>query len=403
MKQDLKRDFEIAEKLNRLLAVPSDCFELSYLSKVSCIVCADEVFAIETARLLKENLKQFGCYAKIVVRPDFEILGRTDIDTDVWWKLVSEIGEMPFEPKDIMLVGSREIARRAADDIMLKGIKVAVLEQFMQKDWGTRTLVSCDGKMNGVLKLQNCDYLVVYGDDMEVVKAIREPWDWLERIYGPNGPSGQPRQIVNLGGTGFFSKLLYPYLSAEGERLTEAALQQETGRRLFLGMKKNIVLDNSDNIGDALGELAKTIGSGKAIMALPQRYSLIVKFTHLQQFPQLNLRYLVMRESVAESCRYLNGMKFCQETPILHFWAHVLPRWEKYSKPQADGRPFMIPVFGVSDELRSEAAVLSRRYLLKQQTHSLRRYWQELRLRFELRRKGYLAAEDYRQMLCLSR
>ena len=62
----------------------------------------------------------------------------------------------------------------------------------------------------------------------------------------------------------------------------------------------------------------------------------------------------------------------------------------------------MIPVFGVSDELRSEAAVLSRRYLLKQQTHSLRRYWQELLLRRELRRKGYLAAEDYRQMLCPS-
>ncbi len=402
MKQNLKKDFEIAEKLNRLLAVPSDCFELSYLSKVSCIVCADEVFAIETAKLLKENLQSFGCFAKIVVRPDFGILSEGEINTDIWWKLVSEIGEMPFEPKDIMLVGRREIAQRADEDFMLKGIKVAVLEQFMQKDWGTRTLVSCDGKMNGAMKLQNCDYLVVYGDDMKVVKAARQPLELLERIYGSNGPSGKPRQMVNLGGTGVFSKLLYPYLSAEGEHLTEAALQQKTCRRLFLGMKENIVLDNSNNIGDALSELAKTVGNGKAIMVLPQRYSLIVKFTHLQQFPQLDLRYLVMRESVEESCRYLNGMKFCDETPILHFWAHVLPRWEKYSRPQADGWPFMIPVFGVSDELRSEAAVLSRRYLLKQQTHSLRRYWQELLLRRELRRKGYLAAEDYRQMLCPS-
>ena len=406
----MKQDFKIAEELNRQLAIPSDCFKLSFLPTVRYIVCADEVFSIQVAKLLKKNLQDFGCFTKIIVVPEFEILAKGELDTDKWWNLVSALSNFEFEAgcatlmNDVMLVGREEIARRAAEDVLLTDIKVAILERFMQKeDCLTRTLVACNGKSHGLMKLNNCDYLVIYGDDMEAVKASRQPWELLKRIYGDKGPSGQKRQMIHLGGKGVFSKLLYPYLCENGKALSEAALQHKTCCRIGCGFKDNIVLGNSNNIGDALKELARIIKDKSAIMVLPQRYSLMVRFSQLQQFSELNLSYLVMRESVAESCRYLNGMKFCQETPILHFWAHVLPRWEKYSKPQADGRPFMIPVFGVSDELRSEAAVLSRRYLLKQQTHSLRRYWQELRLRFELRRKGYLAAEDYRQMLCLSR
>lgn len=398
MNANLKKDFEIAERLNSSLTISSDCFDLSYFFRVSCIVCADDVFAIEVAKLLRENFEKYGLYPKIIVRSDLALLSYGELDLDEWWRLVSKILEIPFEPQEILLVGRKEIAAHATADTVLKGIKVVLLEQFMQNDCGTRTFLSCDGEMHGVMKLQNCDYLVLYGDDITLVKEAQKPWELLERIYGEKGPSGEMRKIIYLGGKGKFSELLYSYLSPK-KNLSEALMQQKIGKHIFVFGAPSIVLDEGDNVGALLYDLQQTIGDKKAIMFLPQRYSLIVKFSQKQQFPKLNLRYLVRRETVEESCRYLNGMKFCNAKVALNFWAHVLPRWEKYSKPQINALPFMIPVFGVSDELRQEAKNLENKYLLKQRKYALLRYWQEFKLWLDLRRNGYLAAEEFKQLL----
>ena len=398
MEEKLKKDFEIAEKLNSSLTIPSDCFDLSYFFRVSCIVCADDVFAIEVAKLLRENFEKYGLYPKIIVRSDLALLSHGELDLDEWWRLVSRILEIPFEPQEIMLIGRKEIADYAASDVVLKGIKVAVLEQFMQNDCGSRTFFSYDGEMHGIMKLQNCDYFVLYGDDVTIVKDAKKTWELLTLIYGDKGPSGEVRKIIYLGGRSKFSELLYSYLINE-KHLSEAAMLQKVGKQVFVFGASAIVLDQGNNVGSLLYDLQQTIGDKKAIMFLPQRYSLIVKFSQKQQFPKLNLRYLVRRETVEESCRYLNGMKFCNAKVALNFWAHILPRWEKYSKPQAKVPAFMIPVFGVSDELRQEAKNLENKYLLKQRNHALLRYWQEFKLWLDLRRKGYLAAEEFQQLL----
>ena len=398
MEEKLKKDFEIAERLNSSLTIPSDCFDLSYFFRVSCIVCADDVFAIEVAKLLRENFEKYGLYPKIIVRSDLALLSHGELDLDEWWSLVSKILEIPFEPQEIMLIGRKEIADYAASDVVLKGIKVAVIEKFMQNDCGSRTFFSYDGEMHGIMKLQNCDYFVLYGDDVTIVKDAKKTWELLKLIYGDKGPSGEVRKIIYLGGRSKFSELLYSYLINE-KHLSEAAMLQKVGKQVFVFGASAIVLDQGNNIGALLSDLQKTIGNKKAIMFLPQRYSLIVKFSQKQQFPKLNLRYLVRRETIEESCHYLNGMKFCDAKVALNFWAHILPRWEKYSKPQADGSPFMISVFGVSDELRQEAKYLENKYLLKQRKYALLRYWQEFKLRLDLRRNGYLAAEEFQQLL----
>lgn len=398
MNANLKKDFEIAERLNSSLTISSDCFDLSYFFRVSCIVCADDVFAIEVAKLLRENFEKYGLYPKIIVRSDLALLSYGELDLDEWWRLVSKILEIPFEPAEVMLVARREIAEYAATDIMLTDIKVAVLEQFMQNDCGTRTFLSYRGEMNGMIKLQNCDYFVLYGDDVTIVKDAKKTWELLKLMYGDKGPSGEMRKIIYLGGRSKFSELLYSHLINE-KHLSEATMLQKVGKQVFVFGASAIVLDQGDNIGSLLYDLQRTIGDKKAIMFLPQRYSLIVKYSQKQQFPKLNLRYLVRRETVEESCRYLNGMKFCNAKVALSFWAHVLPRWEKYSKPQAEVPAFMIPVFGVSDELRQEAKNLENKYLLKQRNHALLRYWQEFKLWLDLRRNGYLAAEEFKQLL----
>lgn len=398
MEEKLKKDFEIAERLNSSLTIPSDCFDLSYFFRVSCIVCADDVFAIEVAKFLRENFEKYGLYPQIIVRSDLALLSHGELDLDEWWRLVSKILEIPFEPQDILLVGRKEIADYAASDVVLKGIKVAVIEKFMQNDCGSRTFLSYDGEMHGIMKLQNCDYFVLYGDDVTIVKDAKKIWELLKLMHGDKGPSGEMRKIIYLGGRSKFSELLYSHLINE-KHLSEAAMLQKVGKQVFVFGASAIVLDQGNNIGSLLYDLQQTIGDKKAIMFLPQRYSLIVKYSQKQQFPKLNLRYLVRRETVEESCRYLNGMKFCNAKVALSFWAHVLPRWEKYSKPQAKIAAFMIPVFGVSDELRQEAKNLENKYLLKQRKYALLRCWQEFKLWLDLRRNGYLAAEEFKQLL----
>lgn len=359
---DKLKDLKIAEELNRQLAMPSDCFELKNLPKVRYIVCADEVFSSLLARTIKKNMRAYGFVPKVCVEPKLDLLTKKEIDIEDWYHLASQIDnlelftdqENPVELKEVLLIASENVAQFISNDFVLKKVNVAILERFMRPEYGcSRTFVqTADKEEFGVMKLKNCDYLVVFEDE-NTLDDFSIIWQTLMLTYGECGPSGQVRNLLtyNLSGEVKFIGNIW---------------DKDLLKLRAKNIKPMFKTDNFDVLCGMVNHLVSFIDENAAIVVVPQHYSLLFVLAQKNAFPQLNINYVVMRETIEQSSLYKH-----YDELALHFWAGLVPYWETMAK-----EAILFPVFGMNKELVKAVKILKDKYLLMQSVKNVK-YWQQ--------------------------
>ena len=229
--------------------------------------------------------------------------------------------------------------------------------------------------------LKNYDKVIFYDDDISVVLEGVRVWFKLQATYGAMQPSWneQRRRAIFLGGRGLMSSWLYK--ETEGRHLERAAAE------LGIAEQDRVVLDHGTNTGECLWELRKylcppgIVTGGKCLMVVTQRLSLILKQSIALQWPQFDVDYYVVEQSVKQSRQLYNGMALAGGRPLLHFWAHVVNRFDRY-----DGK-FMVKPFEPDAKTRAAGDLLASRFLIKQRSNSLRKYLQYVPILWDLLRK----------------
>lgn len=228
--------------------------------------------------------------------------------------------------------------------------------------------------------LLNYDNVIFYDDDITVVLEGAKLWFKLKALYGDKGAvMRQPRRAIFLGGKGLMSSWLYK--ETEGRHLASVAT------KMGIEKERQVILDQGTNTGECLRELRRylcppgIVYSGRCLIVVTQRLSLILKQSIALQWPQLDADYYVIEQSVEESCRLYNGMALAGGRPLLHFWAHVVNRFDRYNGL------FMIKPFEPAPEVREAGDLLAQNFLIKQRVNSLRKYLQYVPILWDLLRK----------------
>lgn len=392
MRKNLRQDFADAEFLNSRLIVPSTCFELSFLPAVKFICCNEDVFSMQIAAQLQAVLKKQGVAAQVVVSENFGVLVSVCPDAKAWHRFESRFQDCMARPEDCIFVANKAVVENKMQKEPFANACFAVVESFKRNSLTPGGFIHRKITRYGLCKLKNADYVVCYDDDVVSAYHAARLWQQLQRMYGKTGPAGEPRKFVCVGGKGIMSSLLYKSLMKNEPRRTEGQLLKKTAVSLYVPEKDIIVCDKGGNTGDNLRELAEVIGGKTAVAAVTQRLSLILYMSQKQQQPQLKLDYFVIWESVSETCRYMNGMRFASAKPILHYWAHVLRRWKLYA---AENSKFMLPVFGIDRETEKRAARLQDKYVVKQRDFPVRAFLQMIPFGGDLLFHGKLARHEY--------
>lgn len=392
MRRDLKQDFRDAEFLNSRLVVPSTCFKLSCLSTVRLICCNEDVFSMLIAEQLQNVFEEQGIYAQIVVSECFGVLVSPCPGMKEWIAFESRFQDCVIQPENCIFIANRAIAESLLKKDNFSGANIAVIEDFKSNSLTPSCFISAKNGKQGMRRLKNTDFVVCYDDDVTSAYHAARLWWHLYCTYGMAGPSGERRKFVCVGGKGLMSSHLYRQIMKKELRKTEGRLLAKTARSLFISESDIIVCDKGSNTGENLKAIAKVVGEKTAIAAVTQRLSLVLYMSQKQQQPELKLDYFVVWQSVSETCRYLNGMRFASAKPILHYWAHILRRWKIYS---AERNKFMLPVFGIDREIEKCAARLQPKYVVKQRDFPVKAMWQMLPFIIDLAIHGKRAQHEY--------
>lgn len=115
-----------------------------------------------------------------------------------------------------------------------------------------------------------------------------------------------------------------------------------------------------------VNHLVSFIDGNTSIVVIPQRYSLLFALIQKNCFPQLNISYIVVRETIEQSSLYKHHNEL-----VLHFWAGFVPYWEMMAKEEK-----LFPVFGMNKDVLKAVRMLKDKYLLMQSVKSWK-YWQQ--------------------------
>lgn len=396
MRRDVKQDFKDAEFLNSRLVVPSTCFKLSCLPTVRFICCHEDVFSMLIAEQLQEVFEEQGVYVQIIVSESFSVLVSSCPGMKEWIAFESRFQDCMARPENCIFIANRAVAECKQKKENFAGAYFAIIEDFRSNSLIPGSFISTKNTRYGVRNLKNADFVVCYDDDVTSAYHAVRLWWQLYCIYGKTGPSGEKRKFICAGGKGLMSSRLYKALMKNEARKTEGCLLAKTARSLYVASGDVIICDKGSNTGENLEEIARVVGDKTAIAAVTQRLSLILYMSQKQQQPKLKLDYFVIWQSVSETSRYLNGMRFASAKPILHYWAHVLRRWKNYS---AERNKFMLPVFGIDQETEKCAARLQPKYVVKQRDFPVKAMWQMLPFLVDLAVHGKRAQYEYNLVL----
>lgn len=391
MDKKLEKDFLAAQLLNNRLAIASTCFELEMIPKAKFICCHEDLFSILVAKQLKDHLKRQGHDVRICVSERFEGLVKDNPNAKDWVRFSGKLHDLSIDPKETIFVSTKAVAREKLSS-EYQNSYFAILERFRDTEIPLGTFIESKDAQHGIRRVKNVDFIICYDDDItSALYATLLFWHLYDR-FGPYGPSGEVRKIVCVGGRGLMSKFLYRSLMKGEQRKTEGKLLKKVCMRQQVPEEVIVVCDNGNNTGANLNEIEAVIGNKTAIVAVTQRLSMILYMSQQQQKPDLELDYFVIFESVKDTCKYMNGMRFCNCKPILHFWAHVYRRWRIYSRGK---EIFMTPVFGVDEDIEKSAELLQDKYFAKQQGFEVRGLWQMIPFLVDLLFNGKKAVKEY--------
>lgn len=393
MNRSLRQDFADAEFLNSRLVVPSTCFRLTQIPKeIKYICCNKDVFSMQIAEQIKTALEMKNVCLQVIVSDDFAVLVSSNPNCKEWNRFERRFNDCKADAKEFLFVAKRTFVSSKKNQRWFEKAYFAIVESFKSNEMNPESFLLCANEKRGRRYLKNADFVICYDDDVvSAYHAVRLWWQ-LYSTYGYQGPSGEKRKLICVGGKGLMSSRLYKSLMKDETRRTEGRLLAKTACSLFVSADDIIICDKGTNTGENLKEIAEVIGDKTAIVAVTQRLSLILYMSQKQQQPQLQLDYFVIWETVSETCCYMNGMRFASAKPILHYWAHVLRRWKNYSTEQ---NKFMLPVFGVDSEVEKRAERLQSKYVVKQRDYPLKSMVQMLPFVFDLLIHGKYAQQEY--------
>lgn len=383
-----EKDLIAARYLNAHIMAPSNCFDLIDVPSVSQIICGNDLPSRMIARQLAEVIrKQTFVYPVIYSGPEFALLDMAkDVDSQAE-NFVSLLCKGGFNLEETLIVARMDMFLTLRGNARLNNVLFCIRDYFMSdKNFAYKpflTRAESMPKYFGGKRLKNCDYVVVYDDDMTSAFEGAKLWWELKRLYDDNGPSGKKRKLICLGGKGKLSTFLYSQ--------TEGQMLKATVKNLYVEVGDIIVLDGGNNTGDNLKALNHKIGSDVAIVAVTQRLSAILYASQEFQFPDMKLLRLTIYEKVDETLKWLNGMKLRSGEPALHFWAHVIRRCDAY-----EGK-FMIKLEGIDAQARISGEQLQKKYLIKQPGHMLRTIMQYIPILADLLRHRQDVRSDYAQ------
>lgn len=393
MNRNLRQDFADAEFLNSRLVVPSTCFDLSYMPKnVRHICCHEDVFSMLLASQLQAALKREGIDAEVTVSENFSVLVSPSPTVKEWMRFDSRFHDCMFKPEECLFVANRSVAQSKRRREGFENAGFAIIEDFRNNDLNPGAFILTADGQHGIRHLKNADFVVCYDDDADSAYHAARLWWELNTRFGEFGPCGEKRRFVCVGGRGIMSSLLYKSLMKGEPCRTEGRLLKKTAESLYVAEEDIVVCDKGSNTGDNLRELAGVVGNKTAIAAVTQRLALILYMSQKQQQPDMALDYFVIWQSLSETCKYMNGMRFASAKPILHYWAHVARRWKNYS---AEANKFMLPVFGIDAETEKRAARLQSKYVVKQRDFPVRAFFQTIPFWLDLLFHGRHARYEY--------
>lgn len=324
---NLKSDFEIAEKINNHLFIPSDCFDLENIPSVHYIIGARNIQTRHIAEQLAAAIESKSNFRpQILIRGEFNALEDGSLsDFASAENLLSFLREQNIVLEDAVIIASGYSAKwftyqeKTSDGVNINPFNhtwFCLKECFMHQNLGfSRSFIRKGEEFwNDRKVLKNCDCIVLYSEVTSVFNGALL-WCELQQQHGKLGPSGKPRRIICSGLRTFFSQLMYKG-SPIGEILK--------GTCLHMGMPKDAitVMKEYEQHADNLSELDQNIKPDEiAIMVVPQRYSLPLKYTQMCVCPQLKLSYYVLYQEVCDAVHLYNGLKLCNGRPFLSYCA----------------------------------------------------------------------------------
>lgn len=377
----INSDCEAAEWLNERLLVPSNCYEITAVPDVDKVIISGDLISWEIFYQLQK------------AKPDLEpiMVGNYDVVDDKGDEVVLEGvpgGLYKIDYSRVLIICGKSFYKKAAAGLFYQGMKEAyflIRKQFMENADGFCLYRKRENAVTLGKKLVNVDFLVVYDDDMISAAKASLMWYKLMDLFGEKGVNGKRRKIICLGGKGAMSKYLY--------RETEGELLKNTLIKLRIQSEDIVVLDGGSNTGENLRVLNQKINGQKAMIMVTQRLSAIFKYSQMQQFPEMDIVYCTIYQSLEDSCHLYNGMALYYRLPILHFWAHVVKRIKSY-----EGK-FMAKVPGIDWRFEHMSARLQKRYVIKQPGHRLRTILQLLPILRDLRGKREMVRRDYENLI----
>lgn len=383
MKKNKKIHFDhiAAEWLNDRILAPSNCFDLTKVPDIDKVMISGDVISWE----IFYQLQKAKPGLEAIVVENHQVVDEEG-DEVVFEEVPGGLYKLDYSR--ILIVCSRSFYRKAIVGQFYEGMKQAYFLIRKQFTDNADTFCIYRKKENADTlgkRLVNVDYVIVYDDDMISAAKAAMVWYRLMELFGEQGPGGKRREIICLGGKGPMSKYLY--------RETEGLMQKNTLIKLFIKEEDIVVLDAGNNTGKNLEVLNGRLGGLKGMIIITQRLSVIFKYSQMLQYPEMDLVYYTIYQTVDDSCHLYNGMSLYHTTPILHFWAHVVKRIKSY-----EGK-FMAKVPGIDKMYEEISADLQKRYVIKQPGHRLRTILQLFPILRDLKQKRGMVKKDYENLI----
>lgn len=228
-----------ARYLNAHIMAPSNCFDLIDVPSVSQIICGNDLPSRMIARQLAEVIrKQTFVYPVIYSGPEFALLDMAkDVDSQAE-NFVSLLCKGGFNLEETLIVARMDMFLTLRGNARLNNVLFCIRDYFMSdKNFAYKpflTRAESMPKYFGGKRLKNCDYVVVYDDDMTSAFEGAKLWWELKRLYDDNGPSGKKRKLICLGGKGKLSTFLYSQTEGQMLKATVKICMSKKETLLFL-------------------------------------------------------------------------------------------------------------------------------------------------------------------------